>query len=241
MGLSVCEYFAILFISGYANGQPPLPENTCKEYNKISNGSLTFHDTFHASKSKMILKGGAGFESVMEVPGPNTWIPQCDEAGLYTKLQKRQNNQLFCVLPQTGEIVFDPSKTTGTNVTEDGMCLCDCFVQRRIVISGHQREMIPRCNEKMGFYELVQMLPNGMLQCTLLNGTSLSSPIFYNGTAEGGAEAACFAVMFPLTTVPASDPATVTASLDMGPRNRTTKKPNHAPVRARLDKDSKYE
>ncbi|OWA54577.1 hypothetical protein BV898_18977 [Hypsibius exemplaris] len=96
------------------------------------------------------------------------------------------------------------------------MCFCDCFVQRRIAISSHQREMIPRCNEKMGNFELAQILPNGMLQCYLPRGTSLWPSVFYNGFAEGGADAACFAVMIPLTATPASDPATAIVSSDLG-------------------------
>ena len=106
----------------------PLPDNTCVTYRKIATDPT-------ATQSGLILSGGPGFTSKVELPSQTNWVPLCDQNGLYLPLQTRQNGQQFCVLPQTGEIAFDPFKTQQAPIKMP--IFCACFVARQTVISGN--------------------------------------------------------------------------------------------------------
>ncbi|OWA54579.1 hypothetical protein BV898_18979 [Hypsibius exemplaris] len=156
-------------------GQNLLRQNSCVEYRSISLAP------FNASvSSQVVLNGGPGSPRKIEVPSQSTWIPECDEDGLYVMRQRRQNNETFCVLPTTGEIVFDPIKKN--HLDNSAKVYCDCSVERRLIRTGrHKDDIVPRCDEKTGRFKALQFYPNGKAQCVdEVFGDPTFGPFVYN-------------------------------------------------------------
>ncbi|OWA54574.1 hypothetical protein BV898_18974 [Hypsibius exemplaris] len=176
-GLFLGTVLGILLSSSF--GQNLLRENSCVEYRSIS------LSPFNASVfSKVVLNGGPGSLRTIEVPSQSTWIPKATNDDMYDTRQRRQNNEKFCVLPTTGEIVFDPIKTNHLdNSTE---ILCDCFVERRLIRTDrHKDDIVPRCDNKTGHFKALQFYSNGKAQCVdEVTGEPILGPFFYNGTSD---------------------------------------------------------
>ena len=73
----------------------------------------------------------------IETPSKTIWIPKCDKDSpiWYITLQTRQNGEQFCVVPQSGGVVFDPAKTAPKSdlpLGNTGRLYCECNVFKNV-------------------------------------------------------------------------------------------------------------
>ncbi|OQV16438.1 hypothetical protein BV898_09429 [Hypsibius exemplaris] len=181
----------VIFSCGLAFGQD-VPDLDTRCPNMAKFAAATKAGSFGSSKPMKVNSpvgslgrhGGAGVVTV-ETPSKTIWMPQCSpdsQSTDYLSIQVRQNNERFCVLENSGMIIFDPARTAPKGSDLSGPMYCQCNRSKLKNFGGLVGRPIvgPVCDPVTGAFNAVQQYTDGACFCQSKDGTITSQAFSCN-------------------------------------------------------------